>query len=255
MHLTLSCLLFLTYYSFTISYHYHPIVRRSSSFTSLRASSNSGKGFGKKTTTSTSTSPTTSPGSSPGSVVVGKHISCQLKPSRAGSFRVLEGSYSRLLAKQCELYEKIRRQPEAMDQYDLVDLYARLSESVTCWFIGKVIYRKEVPPCDAITAIDLLLREYAKTLRPQELAGYHSLGKEVELWYTPGNREMLVAQNKTPLLRVITNPLHSVNYDEVGYEPEVYRDEEEGFRCERDQDGQCISPAFDIDQRFIDSAK
>eukprot|EP01039_Chlorochromonas_danica_P005955 gene5955-6557_t len=226
------------------------------SFFFFSAHSGNSKGFGNKTPPAPP-APTTSTTSSPSSAGKGKHIACQLKPSRAGSFRRLEGSYARLLAKHCELYESIRRLPQqAMnDQYHLVDLYARLSESNTCWFIGKVLYPIGVPPCDALTAIDLLLLEYAKTLRPQELAGYPSLGKELQLWYAPGNTEMQVAQNKIPLLRVITNPLHSVNYDKVGYEPEIYQDKEEGFRCERDEDGQCLSPAFDIDQRFVDNTR
>lgn len=129
-------------------------------------------------------------------------------------------------------------------------MYARLSGNDIFWFIGKIGFKEGVQVESAIYSQEMLLCEYARSLRPVELGGVASIGKRLQLWYAPGNSEMDVAQNKLPLTRYSKDSVKiTVSYSEVGYEPEVYIDEEPGFRVYRDNDGKCLKPAFEVDMR------
>lgn len=170
-----------------------------------------------------------------------------LQPTRNGFHRKLEGQYSVLLSQRSEVFEKMKA--ERMDQeFAIHDIYARLSNSDTFWFIGKVGHYPNVTMNEAFFAVEVMLIEYAKTLRPAELGHPAASIHDVELWHAPGNSEMLVAQNKQNLLRVFFPPgkVKLVSYKSIGYEPEVYQSGEIGFRCKRDELGQPIAAPFDV---------
>jgi hypothetical protein len=105
---------------------------------------------------------------------------------------------------------------------------------------------------------------------------------ELEIWTARGNSEMDVAQNKVSLMRAqppieanagnaqhtsmsLISGLHrshesdrmwialktvriaftSGDNPDIGFEPEIYFDKEEGFRCKRDENGNPLKPAFE----------
>eukprot|EP01031_Cornospumella_fuschlensis_P039474 gene39474-48055_t len=180
------------------------------------------------------------------SSVQARSVSSLLTESRAGTHRVVAGSYSDLLSKVCKVFEKMKTDVDCQ----IIDVYARLNGNDTCWFIGKVGYKKGVHVESAIASQEVLLCEYARSLRPSELGGVAAIGKQLQLWYAPGNSEMDVAQNKLSLIKYSkdsTKP--SVCYTEIGYEPEIYVDQEPGFRVYRDSEGKCLKPPFEVDIR------
>ena len=59
---------------------------------------------------------------------------------------------------------------------------------------------------------------------------------------------MAVAQNKQSLQLISgLEIVGEVRAEEVGFEPEIYRDDEAGFRCQRDINGDPLRPAFNVD--------
>lgn len=170
-----------------------------------------------------------------------------LQPTRNGIHRKLEGQYSVLLSQRSEVFERMKA--EGMDQeFTIHDVYARLSNSDTFWFIGKVGHYPNVTMNEAFFALEVMLIEYAKTLRPAELGHPSASLHDIELWHAPGNSEMYVAQNKMNLLRVYFPPgkVKLVSYKSIGYEPEVYQSGEIGFRCKRDDLGEPLAAPFDV---------
>ena len=124
-----------------------------------------------------------------------------------------------------------------------------------------------------------LILEYSKALRPAELAGPRK-GRDtpLEIWLAPGNSEMVrpstclsaptlcpariltptftrssqeVAKNTQsldplplPLLEVLP-PLTAVSPD-IGFEPEIYQNGEQGFRVKRDSAGSPVGKVVEV---------
>lgn len=148
----------------------------------------------------------------------------------------------------------------------VTDLYVRspLNDAALYWFVGKVARRLDdknrkgsVAPTalDAVLSQKRIILEWAKLhLRPQNFGGSYS--KNLEIWMAPGDSEMDVVQNKV----VLTHALGSATQDisqgfhisDVGFNPEIYVGEEitqGGLRVKRDEQGQPLRPAFDINSQ------
>lgn len=181
-----------------------------------------------------------------------------LRRTRVQEFHKVTGSYAKLLSKQAKKFEDFKNSGVPVAN----DLYARLVGEETCWFIGKSIHAPTVTDLAAIDILLPLLQEYAKSLRPKELAGPKATN-DLQVLYTKGNSEMDVAQNKVPLTVYASGPDCAVRSfipsDDVGYEPEIYQNNEEGFRCWRDSQGLPIKAKFEVtyttDPGTIDTQK
>ena len=105
---------------------------------------------------------------------------------------------------------------------------------------------------DAFTKIEVLLTEYSKSLRPKDLSGPLATNRNLEIWYAPGNSEMTVAQNKISLKKY-SNEIKddedctSTYFEfDIGFEPEIYQNNELGFRCKRDSNGDPVAAEFEV---------
>jgi hypothetical protein len=169
-----------------------------------------------------------------------------LKPTRPAEFRKVEGAYAKLLSKTSEVFEKLRGECGVSK-----DLYIRLQNSDTCWFIGKINHKSAIRPEDACAFYAPLLLEYGKSLRPVELAGPKRDPKlHLEVLTAPGNTEMDVAKNSIDL-ELLPYPYEDEaklilkeTSEDIGYEPEIYMNGEAGFRCKRDINGKPLKAAF-----------
>jgi hypothetical protein len=178
----------------------------------------------------------------------------EIKTTRASMHKKVLGQYAKVLAQESNKFDVMRAQ-----QCSIVDIYARLKDDEDCWFIGKIAYSGALE--DAAVGHAVLLCEYAKSLRPRELAGPEALSRSLQLWFAVGDTEVSVAQNKLPLKPLLLHPTgEGVGEAETGagtdtgadtgvgvaFQAEVYRDGEDGFRCQRDAYGQCVSEAFEV---------
>lgn len=96
-----------------------------------------------------------------------------LTPTRKTNFRSVNGEFSKILSKQSKIFEDMKAQAQAEEGTicNIADIYARLKNSNTFYFIGKVSTLQDVSLTDGIQLLYLLLCEYAKALRPKDLAG------------------------------------------------------------------------------------
>ena len=206
-----------------------------------------------------------------------------LKITRKTQFRQVTGSYARLLATKAVLFEKMKNKQGLLPTYDL---YVHASNSDIFWFVGKLIHdSNEMSAEEALYYEQDLIKEYAKSLRPADLSGPLAVDFELEIFTSPGNNEMNVAQNKIDLTKfTYTLPGAEVGGGEgggsgsssstdgsieekmslknvpnmssesmtiqpkknVGFEPEVYEGGEEGFRVKRNRDGTPLKAAFEV---------
>ena len=201
---------------------------------SLRMLSSSGRGFGRNLVSNAN----------------GPLTWHTLKPSRTTEFKSVIGKYAKLLGEQSRVFDDIIRSAD----HTVCDVYANLSECETYWFIGKVAHANSLSSKKAFSVLELLLKEYSKSLRPRDLAGPAAGSRVLQLWYAPGNSEMSVARNLISLTRCFDNSDSSSNSElandfnphEVGFQAEVYQGGEEGFRCQRDSTGAPVKQAFDV---------
>lgn len=169
-----------------------------------------------------------------------------LKPTRPSEHRKVEGSYAKLLSKTSAVFENLRGECGVSR-----DIYVRLENAETCWFIGKVNHKSSITPMDACMYYVPLLVEYSKSLRPAELAGPKRDPKmRLQILTAPGNTEMDVAKNAIDLELLLLQyddetklSLREISND-IGYEPEVYMNGEAGFRCKRDISGKPLKAVF-----------
>lgn len=124
------------------------------------------------------------------------------------------------------------------------DVYARDPEDQVFWFIGKVARISDVTIDQCIARQYALIEEHAARLRPLEL--FKKVGS-IEIWLAPGDSEMDVAYNRPscqfvgPMSREVEGSIGIKNAF-VGFQGEVYLDDEEGFRCLRKDDGSPMKP-------------
>jgi hypothetical protein len=169
-----------------------------------------------------------------------------LKPTRPSEYRKVEGSFAKLLSKTSEVFEKLRGECGVSR-----DIYVRLENSETCWFVGKINHKSSITPEDACTYYIPLLVEYSKSLRPAELSGPKRDPKlSLQVLAAPGNTEMDVAKNSIDL-ELLPFPYNEEEKltlrelsEDIGYEPEIYMNGEAGFRCKRDINGKPLKAAF-----------
>lgn len=161
--------------------------------------------------------------------------------------RELRGRKGDKLRNYYLLFESLRSQPDTT----ITDIYCRVANTDTFWFTGKVANRNTIGKVVAVSQLASLITNYAKFLRPREIGGPTSIGTELEVWAAPGNSEMQVAQNKITLEKIerkgqIESDSALEFAGAIGFEPEIYVDNEEGFRCFRDENGAPVKPAFDV---------
>lgn len=167
-----------------------------------------------------------------------------LKITRKTQFRQVTGSYARLLATKAVLFEKMKNEQGLQPTYDLY-VHASNSEVFwfvgkpshppilpSCYFLititimmmmiiltgtsplcyccsatGKMIHDPtDMSAEEALYHEQDLIKEYAKSLRPAELSGPRANEFELEIFTSPGNNEMNVAQNKIDLHQFTYTP-------------------------------------------------
>lgn len=147
----------------------------------------------------------------------------------------------------------------------VTDLYVRspLNDPSIYWFVGKVARRLDdnhrvgstnPTELDAVLSQKRIILEWAKIhLRPQNFGGSYS--KQLEIWMAPGDSEMDVVQNKVVLVQARGSASKDMSQgfhvSDVGFNPEIYVGEEVtqgGLRVKRNELGQPLKPAFDINE-------
>ena len=176
---------------------------------------------------------------------VPKIVPDQLKSSRPQEHRSVFGAFAKFLGKTSAVFEGLRGQNGCSK-----DIYVRLSNSDTFWFVGKINHISKLEANDAVNYYCPLIVEYAKALRPQDLAGKGKAISDLQVWTAKGNSEMDVVQNIGTLERISFTatdgaPLGLVS-DDIGFEPEIYMNGEMGFRVRRDNDGAPVEEAFEV---------
>ena len=144
-----------------------------------------------------------------------------LKRTKSHEHLTLRGTYGKLIGRMLESFASLKNDKNIQTTYDL---YARMSNSDTFWFVGKINHLPEINSNEALVVLTPLLIEYSKTLRPLELAGANALqnnnnnndqdtntpttttnngnnGKDngIQIWTAPGNSEMDCVQHKVTL--------------------------------------------------------
>jgi hypothetical protein len=167
-----------------------------------------------------------------------------IKPTRPQEHRIVGGQFAKILARMSSKFEELK------PKYGVSkDVYARLSTSDVFWFVGKVSHADSITADEALSSLSIMIQEYSKSLRPIELAKLRLGGTELQIWTAPGNTEMDVAKNVISLemLQPVDVSLKLPNiFDSIGFEPEIYVNGEEGFRCKRNADGTPVKPQFDV---------
>lgn len=169
--------------------------------------------------------------------------------TRPSESRRVDGTFAKLLSQTSKVFEDLKN-VEGVSR----DVYVRLSKTETCYFVGKINYKSglNIAPDDAALYYATLIQEYAKALRPKDLAG-PGKGRDtvLEIWTAAGNTEMDVAKNTVSLELLVTPsldelpPLLEISQN-IGYEPEIYQNNEQGFRVKRDAGGHPIGTAFEV---------
>eukprot|EP00584_Thalassiosira_punctigera_P018379 CAMPEP_0172552212 /NCGR_PEP_ID=MMETSP1067-20121228/43690_1 /TAXON_ID=265564 ORGANISM="Thalassiosira punctigera, Strain Tpunct2005C2" /NCGR_SAMPLE_ID=MMETSP1067 /ASSEMBLY_ACC=CAM_ASM_000444 /LENGTH=248 /DNA_ID=CAMNT_0013340139 /DNA_START=77 /DNA_END=823 /DNA_ORIENTATION=- len=121
------------------------------------------------------------------------------------------------------------------------DVYARNPETDTFWFIGKVAHVSDVSVEKAVARQWAMVEEHSARLRPAEL--YPKWGS-LQLWVAPGDSELDVAYCK-PEIKFVqmfrdVGGASEVRNIEVGFQGELYENDEEGFRTIRTNDGEPV---------------
>lgn len=174
-----------------------------------------------------------------------------LEVTRPNEYREVQGRFSKLLARRCECFEKMKSEQLPV----ACDLYARLGATPTFWFVGKLIHKPSLTFAQALSIEHPVIVEYAKALRPKELASPQATvsNQDLQIWFAKGNSEMDVAQNKISLTRFVPLPVDDYAHvltnhveDLIGFEPEIYQGGEAGFRCVRNDEGNPVKPAFEV---------
>jgi hypothetical protein len=173
-----------------------------------------------------------------------------LKSSRSGQYRSLSGDYGKVVARNLESFEMMKKRGIPVAR----DLYVRLSTNNVFWFVGKIIHdSRQIDTLGALLVMSPLIKEYGKTLRPKDIAlGTVADNANIQIWTAPGNSEMDSAQHKTTLERLqyegveLDGLSESVSRDSVGFEPEIYVSGEEGFRIHRDEQGKPIRAPIEV---------
>lgn len=168
-----------------------------------------------------------------------------LKASRPQEHRTVHGSFAKLLSKTSVIFEDLKNKHGCSR-----DIYARLSNQDVFWFVGKINHRETLTPADAVIFYAPLIMEYAKALRPLDLAGKGKATTDLQLWTARGNSEMDIVQNIGHLERVEfrmgEDTSLSIVSDDIGFEPEIYMNGEIGFRVRRDSNGAPIEEPFEV---------
>lgn len=113
------------------------------------------------------------------------------------------------------------------------------------WFVGKVARVSDVSLEVCVARQWALIEYHAANLRPLELSS--KLG-EMELWIAPGDSELDIAYNRPDVvmqkmereLEDSTGP--KIRNIMVGFEAEIYDQDEDGFRTWRTDDGRPAKP-------------
>ena len=178
----------------------------------------------------------------------------ELKSSRPQEHRSVYGSFAKFLSKTSAVFEGLKNVNGCSK-----DIYVRQSNSDTFWFVGKINHVSSIVPVDAVSYYCPLIVEYAKSLRPKDLAGKGTAISDLQVWTAKGNSEMDVVQNigtleKIPFLASEEHSLGTVSED-IGFEPEIYMNGEMGFRVKRDNNGAPVEDVFEVKMGTSDDLK
>lgn len=123
------------------------------------------------------------------------------------------------------------------------DVYVRDPSTEVFWYAGKVARISDVSVEDCVVRQWPMIERHAANLRPLEL--YPKRGS-LEIWVAPGDSELDVAYNR-PDIQLKKQRKFVFRKDEeypkhikssmVGYQGEMYQENEEGFRTWRTNDG------------------
>lgn len=126
------------------------------------------------------------------------------------------------------------------------DIYVRDPvKPSTFWFVGKIARISDVSMEQAVARQYGLIEEHAARLRPAEL--YPKNG-ELDIYSAPGDTEMDVAYNRAHIKFIkmersdAVEGAMDVKNVMIGFQGELYDDGEEGFRCERTDEGLPLNP-------------
>jgi len=111
------------------------------------------------------------------------------------------------------------------------------------WYVGKAAKVSDVSLEDCIARQWNLIETHATNLRPIELFPHRG---SLELWTAPGDTELDVAYNR-PTLKMTKMEKYAVDPKQLknnllGFQGEVYQENEEGFRTWRKEDGSPARP-------------
>eukprot|EP00565_Helicotheca_tamesis_P003027 CAMPEP_0185739338 /NCGR_PEP_ID=MMETSP1171-20130828/35189_1 /TAXON_ID=374046 /ORGANISM="Helicotheca tamensis, Strain CCMP826" /LENGTH=225 /DNA_ID=CAMNT_0028410863 /DNA_START=157 /DNA_END=833 /DNA_ORIENTATION=+ len=127
------------------------------------------------------------------------------------------------------------------------DVYVRDPCTSIFWFVGKVARVSDVSAEQAVARQWPLIEQHARRLRPIEL--YPKKGTDaLQIWTAPGDSELDVAYNRPHVQLKKMKPdsetpgSKEVRAIEIGFQGEVYQQNEEGFRTIRTEDGRPANP-------------
>eukprot|EP00618_Florenciella_parvula_P032255 CAMPEP_0119526318 /NCGR_PEP_ID=MMETSP1344-20130328/40954_1 /TAXON_ID=236787 /ORGANISM="Florenciella parvula, Strain CCMP2471" /LENGTH=353 /DNA_ID=CAMNT_0007565285 /DNA_START=9 /DNA_END=1071 /DNA_ORIENTATION=+ len=148
------------------------------------------------------------------------------------------------IIKQMKSYIALQKaQEEGMVTRDVYVKAVLRDETVNekFWFVGKVAHRAGFSTDQALGMQKRVVLEHAKLLQ-----GELKLAKSLHMWHAPGNTELSVAQYQqtlTPLDAAAASSLEESAEAEamrdgaVGFEPEQYQEEKDGFFVRLKEDG------------------
>lgn len=141
----------------------------------------------------------------------------------------------RNLIRQSQNFQKIRN----IGGKDIVsDIYIREPETEVFWFVGKIARVSDVSSEKAVARQWHMIERHGCNLRPVELMPHRG---KLELWAAPGDSELDVAHNKSSCrfqkMKREIEGVPIVKSHAIGFQGEVYENEEEGFRTWRTDDG------------------
>lgn len=141
----------------------------------------------------------------------------------------------RNLIRQSKNFQRIR---SAGGKDVVSDVYIREPETEVFWFVGKIARISAVSTAKAVARQWHMIERHGCNLRPVELMPHRG---KLELWAAPGDSELDVAYNRPSCQFLKMKPeiegVSIIKSHAIGFQGEVYENEEEGFRTWRTDEG------------------
>lgn len=132
------------------------------------------------------------------------------------------------------------------------DIYVRDPSNDDFWFCGKVIrISNDVVSLEQCVATQWALIEGHAAVLRKELS--RAFG-ELQIWTAPGDSELDVAYNRPDVVMqrmeqqdVVLMPSKKIKNTLVGFLPEIYGDNEQGFKTRRTEEGLPADPEASVE--------